>query len=313
MADKTTVAVKKKKGGFALSNRRDLIFYIGLMAFPVLQFVIFYIVVNFNSILLVFQSYDVLTDTTAWVGFANFKEAFRLMTATSDLVSAAGYSFLAYVLGFAIGTPLALFFSYYIYKKMPASGFFRVVLFMPSIISAIVMVTIYQYFVELAIPEICMNWFGAENVRGLIENPDTRFGAIMFYNIWVGFGVNILMYSDSMSAIAPEIIEAGKLDGAVGIKEFWHIVLPLVYPTFSTFVVVGVSGILTNQLNLYSFYGETSPIQTYGYWLYVKIANASSKAEYPVVAAVGVLLTLVAVPMTLGVKKLLEKFGPSED
>lgn len=310
MVEKT---IKKRKNGFALNNKRDLLFYIGFMAFPVLQFVVFYVVVNFNSFLLVFQNYDLLTNTTTWVGFSNLEEAFRLLTTSTELVSAAGYSFLSYFLGLAIGTPLALFFSYYIYKKMPMAGFFRVMLFMPSIISAIVIVTLYQYFVELVIPEICMEWFGAENVLGLIENPDTRFATIMFYNIWVSFGVSVLMYSDAMGNISPDIIEAGKLDGAVGIKEFWYLVLPLIYPTLSTFIVVGVSGLFMGQLNLFSFYGASAPIQTYGYWLYVKASHASSRAEYPVVSAIGVLLTCVAVPLTLIVKKLLEKFGPSED
>ncbi len=304
---------KKKRSALGAYNKRDILFYIGLMAFPVLQFVIFYIVVNFNSILLIFQDYDLVTNTTTFVGFDNIKEAFRLMTSTSEFTSSAGYSFLAYILGLVIGMPLALLFSYYIYKKMPASGFFRVLLFMPSIISAIVMVTIFQFFVERALPEIFTQWFKVKSFKGLLENPSTRFATIMFYNIWVSFGVNILIYSDAMGKIPPEVIDAAKLDGATGIKEFWYITLPLVYPTLSTFIVVGVSGILTNQLNLYSFFGDASTIHTYGYWLYVKTASAASKAEYPVIAAVGVLLTIVAVPMTLGVKKLLEKFGPKED
>ncbi len=304
---------KKKRSALGAYNVRDIAFYCALMAFPVLQFVIFYIVVNFNSLLLVFQDYDLVTSTTTWVGFDNIKEAFRLMTSTTELISAAGNSFLAYALGLVIGTPLALFFSYYIYKEMPASGFFRVILFMPSIISAIVMVTIFQFFAERAVPEIFMQWFKVKNFKGLLENPSTRFATVMFYNIWVSFGINILMYSDAMANIPPEITEAAKLDGAVGFKEFWYITLPLVYPTLSTFIVVGVSGILTNQLNLFSFFGDASPIQTYGYWLYVKTAAATSKAEYPVLAAIGILLTVVAVPMTLIVKRLLEKFGPKED
>lgn len=303
----------KKRGGMVASNRRDILFYIALMAFPVLQFVVFYIVVNANSILLTFQEYNTVTGVTTWVGWDNLKDAFRLMTQSDELLNALSNSFLAYFINLVIGTPLALLFSYYIYKKLPASKFFRVLLFMPSVISAIVMVTIFQFFADRAVPEIITQWFGAETFQGLIENPDTRFGTVMFYNIFVGFGTSVLMYSNAMDSISPDMVEAAKLEGAVGIKEFWYITFPMVYPTFTTFFITGVATIFTNQYNLYSFFGDTSSIQTYGYWLYVKVAGASSQSEYPILAAVGILLTVVAVPLTLIVKKLLEKFGPSED
>lgn len=169
----------KKKRGLNGSSKEDLIFYALFMAFPVLQFSIFYLGVNFNSLLLTFEKYDVMTNATTWVGFRNLKDAFVKMTSSPDLVRAAGISFLAYFIGLLIGTPLALLFSYYIYKKMPASGFFRVLLFMPSIISAIVMVTIFQFFVERAIPEIAAKFFHAE-IQGLIENKATRFAPSCF-------------------------------------------------------------------------------------------------------------------------------------
>lgn len=306
-------ATSKKRSKLGAYNRRDILFYIALMAFPVLQFTVFYIVVNANSILLTFRSYDTMTGTVSWVGFENLKEAFRMMTQQLELLDAMKNSFLAYLITLVIGTPLALLFSFYIYKKLPASGLFRVLLFMPSIISAIVMVTIFQFFSDRAVPEIITKVFGVETIQGLIENPDTRFGTVMFYNIFVGFGTATLMYSNAMDGISPDLVDAAKLEGAVGIKEFVYITFPMIFPTFSTFFITGVATIFTNQYNLYSFFGDGSSIQTYGYWLYVKVAGAASQSEYPVLAAVGILLTVIAVPLTLIVKKLLEKFGPSED
>lgn len=303
----------KKKGGVGAYNRRDILFYIGLMAFPVLQFVIFYIVVNANSLSLVFRQYDTLSGSWSWVGVENLKEAFRMMTQSSGLLEAMKNSFLMYAINLLIGMPLALLFSYYIHKKMFGHKFFRVVLFMPSIISAIIMVTIFQFFANRAIPEIMTEWFHAENVSGLVENPATRFGTIMFYNILMSFGVSVLMYSDAMGNISPEMIEAAKLEGVTGIKEFIYITFPMIYPTFTTFLITGIAGIFTNQWNLFSFFGGGGQVQTYGYWLYVKTSGAASEAEYPVLAAIGFWLTLIAVPMVLVVKKLVEKIGPSED
>ena len=294
-------------------KHKDMIFYILMMAFPVVQFAVFYIGVNGGSFLLSFQNIDITTNTRAWT-FQNISNVFKMMTRDAEILSMAGMSLLSYALILCIGTPLGLLFSYYIYKKLPLSGAFRVILFLPSIISAIVMVTIFQFFVERAVPEI-IKVISGKQIEGLLENQNSRFATIIFYNIWVGFGTSVLMYANGMGGISQEIVESAHLDGATGIREFWHITLPMVFPTLSTFIITGVATIFTNQLNLYSFYGDRAPgnVQTYGYYLYNKTQAATSRAEYPELAAMGLLLTLIAVPLTLVIKWALEKFGPKAE
>ena len=47
---------------------------------------------------------------------------------------------------------------------------------------------------------------------------------------------------------------------------------------------------------------------------FVKVAHESGGiSQYPYAAAGGILFTLVLTPVTLGVRALLEKYGPSED
>jgi ABC-type sugar transport system permease subunit len=294
-------------------KHKDMIFYILMMAFPVVQFAVFYIGVNGGSFLLSFQNIDITTNTTTWT-FQNLSNVFKMMTRDAEILSMAGMSLLSYALILFIGTPLGLLFSYYIYKKLPISGAFRVILFLPSIVSAIVMVTIFQFFVERAVPEI-IKVISGKQIEGLLENQNSRFATVIFYNIWVGFGTSVLMYANGMGGISQEIVESAHLDGATGIREFWHITLPMVFPTLSTFIITGVATIFTNQLNLYSFYGDRAPgnVQTYGYYLYNKTQAATSRAEYPELAAMGLLLTLIAVPLTLVIKWALEKFGPQAE
>lgn len=283
------------------------------MAFPLVQFLVFYIGVNFNSILMAFQRIDIQKDTVEWT-VSNIQNAFQMMTGSPELLSVLSVSVISYVILTGIGIPLGLFFSYYIYKKLPLSGAFRVILFLPSIMSAIVMATIFQFFVERAIPTAMMQFFDVE-MMGLMENPETRFACILFYNILMGFGANVLMYTNSMSGISQEVVEASQLDGASTLQEFLHVTLPMIYPTIAMFIFTGIAGIFTNQLNLFSFYGAAAPggISTYGYYFYTKTQGAKSIAEYPLLSAMGLFMSAVAVPLTLLVKWLLEKFGPSED
>ena len=65
------------KRGEKTAKRREMLFYILMIALPVLQFCIFYIGVNFNSILLAFQTYDREGNTFRFAGFENFVFQFR--------------------------------------------------------------------------------------------------------------------------------------------------------------------------------------------------------------------------------------------
>ena len=308
----------KKQRRILKGKHKDLIFYILMIAYPIIQFCIFYIGVNSNSFLLAFQRIDPVTGlTTRWT-FDVLVAAFKEMTSPT-LLATLQLSLQSYFILTGISIPLSLFFSYYIYKKMPFANAFKVILFVPSIISGIVMVSMYRFFIGEAIPDLIEMLTGAEpgSVVGLLDIKEYRYPMIIFFNIWVGFGGGILMYSNAMSGISTEVVESAHLDGATGFREFWHITLPLVYPTLSTFLITGVAGIFGNQLALFSFYGEgaKSELWTYGYFLYIetkRVASAGREA-YPRLSAMGMVLTCVVIPVTFLVRFLLEKFGPSVD
>lgn len=292
---------------------RDTGFYIALIAIPMLQFIIFYICVNFNSILLAFKEYQTTggvdaPSTYIWVGLRNFKDAFTTITASEIFGYAIRNSLVYYVVSLVIGVPLALVFSYYFYKKMPGSKFLHVIVFMPSIISSLVLSIIFRSITEDVFSDI---FTSIES--GLLSEPNTAFATVIFYNIWVGFGMSVLLYSSQMSSIDESLSEAAKLDGAGQFKEFWHVSLPLTFPTITTFLIVGVAGIFTNNLSLLGLYHQAPAyVQSVGYYLYMKTLGATeSISELPKLSAMGLLFTLVAVPITLIVKYLLEKFGPS--
>ena len=304
-------AMKKTlKQGLSKKKRNDLLFYICLVAIPFAQFCIFYVGVNFNSVLLAFQKYE--NGNYIFDGLRNFSRIFSELSGSSTLLTALKNSVILYVAGLFFGVTLSLLFSFYIYKKLPASNFFKVILFMPSIISAMVMVIIFKYFLEEAIPGLVFKLTG-EKIAGLLSRPDSLFFIHVFYSLWVGFGVSILMYIGAMGNISDSIVESVRLEGASILQELWHITLSLIYPTITTFVVVGVAGLFTNQMHLYSFYGQgaSTSIQTLGYYLFKDLVGEVSIREYPYLAALGLVFTLVAAPITFAVKFSMEKFGPS--
>lgn len=307
------MAKEKLKIRFSQLSRKDLIFYILMAALPVTQFVLFYIGVNFNSVRLSFQVFDRTSGGYVFAGLSNFGEIINDFVLKSYMRDAAVNSLVAYAVSLVISIPLALAFSYYIFKKSAGYKLFKIFLFLPSIISSIVMTVVFRYFVELFLPTLIMAMTGVRP-EGLLANPATTFGTLVFYGIWIGFGVQVLMYVGSMNGINSSVIEAAEIDGASPFAEFVRIVLPLTFPTLSVFLISGLAGLFTNQLNLFSFYGAHAEfgVYTIGYYLF-KNTQSASLAEYPYLAAFGVLLTVIVIPVVFGLRGLLNKLDPTEN
>ena len=309
--------IRRKHKSRIFKSKWDWIFYIGLLIIPITQVVIFYFVVNINSILLAFKQYDGASGQFMW-SIETLKQMFTTLHTDKGMTFRLVNSVIMYVVSMVVVLPLSLLFSFYIYKKKPANKFFRTMLFLPSVVSPIVLSMLFGYFVDRAIPEIMLKLFGKE-VDGLLAGLDTQFSTVIVYNALLGFGVQVLMYANAMSGINDSTVEAARLDGANSMQEFWHISLPSIFPTLTTFVVVGVAGLFTNQLNLLGFFNTSANVETQsiGYYLAAEILNASKVqggvARYPLLSAFGLLSTAIAVPLTFLVKFLMERFGPRTD
>lgn len=298
----------KTKNQFQKKRMRDLIFCVLVLGIPVAQFIVFYIVVNFNSIIMTFQRYE--NGVFVFNGVENFQLMWEEIAhgATLDAIK---NSIVVYFCSSLFGLTLSLVFSFYIYKKMPLSKTFRVFLYLPSILSSMVTVTVFKQLVEIGVKDV----FSLQD--GLLSNPDTKMGTLIFFQLLMGFGTQILMYSGAMNGIDDSAVEAARLDGVNTFQEFFYITLPLIYPTIVTFLVVGMAGVFTNQLNLYAFYGNGGNLGreywTVGFMLFQRVNTAKTMAEYPLLATYGMTLTFIAAPLTLLFRKGLEKFGPSLD
>ncbi len=312
-------------------NRKRLTWYIAVMFFPCLQFALFYFYVNFNTIILAFEKFAPMEGSygylTEFAGLENFKAAWAIFTDSGERILNSVYLFLA---NLVIVMSLALIFSYYIAKKYMFAGFFRVVLFLPHMVSGVVIVAIYQAILNDVVPIIGSAIFGEEaliqagidnGVMGIDAPAATKYGCILFYNIWIAFGTNVLLYTGAMSGVDPSIVESAQLDGANIVQEFLHIYIPAIFPTLTIFIVTGITGIFSNTMNMIAFYGTAggdAPFDVFGYYMYRKsvygsLYGTTGSVTYSVLSALGLIIVAIILPSIIIVRRLLEKYGPRTD
>ncbi|PWM70603.1 MAG: hypothetical protein DBX59_10575 [Bacillota bacterium] len=282
------------------------VFIWGMLSIALANFLVFWLYVNFNSIIMAFQKTNL--DGSIVFTFDNFIRMFKEFgNKYSTLNNAIYNSVIYYLAGILITFPLSLLFSYFLYKKVLAASFFRVIFFLPSIISSVVLITLFKYIIA---PDGPMNVimsaiFGVDYVYPVfLGDPRYAIWTIILYGIWTGFGINIVMFTGAMYRVPEDIIEYDILEGVGLFRELLSVITPMIWPTISTLVVFATAGIFTNQGPILLFTNGNFKTQTIAFFIFAQVKYGAAY-EYP--SAIGFFFTLIGVPVVLGVKKLLEK------
>ena len=291
-------------------RKNEIIFLISALVLPILQFILFYVVVNFNSFALSFKS---TTDGVHFklAGFDNYKLMLRKIFNDVEM----GYYFrnsLVMYLMTQLATPtLCLFFSFAFWKKVLGTKFFQSVLFLPSVISSVVFVMIFRNALNSLLPTLFKN----DAISEWLNPYKSGFTVTTLFTCFLSFGGTMLLLLGAFSSIDQSVVEYARIDGVNTWQEFRYVAFPFIYPTLISMLIIGLSGFFSSQGHLITFYSaSTDPqVNTIGTFIYITVYKATNYSKFPELSAMGIMLSLVAIAVTLTLRKVLEKYGPSED
>ena len=288
------------------SKLKRAIFIIAMIFVPIAHFLLFYVYVNASSILMAFQKSTLKGDkilTLEW-----FNLIIEGLFVRKDMLLYLENTMYYFLTSLLIILPLTTFIAYFIYKKIFMYKFFRIIFFLPSIFSAVVLTTIFKQFLGLEGPVAAKfaQIFNLEIIPKFFNDPKYATGAILVYCIWTGFGTNLILMIGAMARIPEDILEAGQLDGVSWIKELTSIILPLIWPTFTTLIVLTFVGIFTASGPILLFTKGQYDTTTISYFIFSQVYFGNGSKEYA--AAVGLFFTVFAVPIILGIKKIMERW-----
>jgi ABC-type sugar transport system permease subunit len=298
-----------------LTNKiaKQYIFCYAFLAFAVVHFALFYIAVNVNSILLAFKQTRVVDGALTEVfTLNNFKNLFNdFKNPEAPLIISLFNTLKYFAMGLLLMLPLSLFISYFLYKKIPLFKGFRVVLFLPSIISGVVFVAMFNLMLEPfgLLYNILYKTFGYK-MPSFLTSDATATPTIMFYVLWTGLAGNMILYQGAMNRLPDEVIEAGQLDGISWFRELVQVVLPMIWPTFSITVILAFTGIFMAGGPIMLFFGMSreAPYKTSTIAFY--IFNQTWNGIYNYSSAIGIFFTFCSLPIVFGVRFIMSKIDP---
>ena len=280
--------------------KMNTIFITVMLIIPILHWIIFWFVVNINSILLAFK-----IPTGDW-SMETMKVVFRDLKAGDSSLNIAIRNTFIYFSKDIIMLFFQMIIAYFFYKKLFGYKIFRIIFYIPSIVSGVAIATMFSNFIAPSGPlGVILSNCGVDPVPEFLADSDYATKAILMYTIWLGWGGNMLLFGGAFARIPTELIEAAKIDGITPLKEFVYLILPLVWSTLSTLLILNMTGLFAASGPILLFTRGEFQTTTIGYWIFDKVAFVGLSA-YNEVAAAGLVFSCIGIPVILFFKWLLE-------
>ena len=295
-----------KQTGLKEVIKKRKIFIFLMLLWPVLHLLLEWYL-NFDIIWMAFRDYSNDIISGEFVGFENFKGIFNLFNPNRNTIpeynSVIHCAELIFLVIF-INAPISLAFAYLLYLQVKGYKILRYTLYIPVITSAVVLVLAYRQVFQPDGPvNVLYNLLGWKWPEEGFFSQEGAWNSIIVFSIWTGFSTNIIYFLSCMRRVPDSYIEAAKLDGASEPRIFFSIILPLSSPTICTMISLGVAGVFGWALPSLLFVPQNSGGYNVG-TMGLSILNFTTGRKYGLAAAYGILVTLLAAPIMIGIRKL---------
>jgi multiple sugar transport system permease protein len=219
-----------------LRTREALAAYLFLAPFLIF-FSIFVVRAVLSAVNISFYDWQILRPSRPYIGLANYQELFNdyvwwiavKNTIVFTLFTVTGTTILALAAAVAVTQPIR------------GQEFFRVLLYMPTLLSVGVvgLTWVWVLSIQFGIINYGLSFLGIRPINWL---GDERLviPALSLTTIWWGFGFPMLVFIAGLQGIPDHLYEAARIDGANGRQLFFYITLPLLRPTILFVTVTGV-------------------------------------------------------------------------
>ena len=239
------------------SNLKDAMF----LAPGLTAYLIFMIIPLFMTFFYSFTDWDGISPTFRMVGFYNFQHMFGDRAFWTSLRVTAVFTIVTVLIYNVLGILLAVV----LFQNNKAKNFAKSALFLPSVLSAVVVSFIWTYMIQprdgvinvligmynSAIQAITPAQEGAiysifqmmqiEPIN-FYSSPMMTVFAMSLIVTWNGLGFFVVLYIATLSTIPTDLFEAAKMDGAGKIKNFFYVTLPLMVPGITICSILSVAG-----------------------------------------------------------------------
>lgn len=244
-----------------------------------------------------FYTFGLTSQNWVWAGVDNYTRAATdpvfWIALRNNVIIVVG----SIVLQVGIGCVLAAILD----RGLPkGSTFFRTIIFMPMVVSAVAVALIWLIILDpnIGILNALIKSIGLTPPKlGWLGDPNISIWMVLVVAAWQFTGFMMVLILAGLQGIPKDIYEAAALDGARGIKAFWYVTLPsirnvllvaILITTIGGFKVFDLIFVLTQG-------GPANATQVLGTYIYLQAFNLTNMGYANAIAVV-----LLAIAVVLG-------------
>ncbi|MCV6587194.1 MAG: sugar ABC transporter permease [Marinibacterium sp.] len=214
----------------------------------ILFFAVYVIIPIFQSFNLSLYEWDGL-GAAEYVGVRNYEDLYWEWV-DRDAFYTSLKNNLIWLLMYLLAIPAGLFIALFLNQTVRGIRLYKSLFFFPFVISQVVVGLVFTWFYDptFGLLNVLLGAVGVPPINVLGNENLVTFG-IIFAGLWPQTAYCMILYLTGLNAVDPEQIEAGRLDGARGVRMLWHIILPQLRPaTFIAFVVTIIGALRSFDL-----------------------------------------------------------------
>lgn len=213
--------------------------------------------------------------TATFVGLGNYEELIDDRAFEISL-----WNNLKWLALYLLAIPAGLLIALFLNQNIIGIRIYKSLFFFPFVISQVVVGLVFSWFYlpREGLLNAALTLFGFDTINVLGDPKMATYG-IIAAGLWPQTAYCMILYLTGLNAVNPEQIEAGRLDGAKGLRMLWYVILPHLRPaTFIAFVVTIIGAlrsfdlisIMTNggpfgSTRVLSFYMFEKALSEYGF------------------------------------------------
>lgn len=288
---------KKNRGMIIAFLTPALFFFVLTFVYPIIRTAImsFYRIDNVTASM----------DQWSFTGLANYMKLL-----TTPVFKLAMWNLLKiWLIGGLIVMSLSLLFAVILTSGIKGKKFFRAVIYLPNIVSAVALAVMWQQYVfsnKFGLFKPIADAFGFQWL-----DTDHKFAALLIAYCFGMVGYHMLIFLSGIESIGTQYYEASTIDGATKPKQFRYITLPLLKGCFKTnitmWTITSAGFFLWSQL--FTTVTTDNSVITPLVYLYMQTfgsGNTVTERNAGIGAAIGMLLAFFVVIVFVVTNKLLK-------
>ena len=196
-------------------------------------FFIFMIVPTLNVFRMSLFERGAYSPEETFVGLDNFKTLFK----DTRFITSMQNTILLIVVVTLITFFFAIVFAAILTReKIKGQNFFRIVFYIPNILSVVVIAGIFSaiYRPENGILNTTLSFLSGREIMILWKDQPMVIVSVIIAMVWQAIGYYMVMYMASMAAVPVDLYESAGLDGAGRLTQFFQLTLPLIWTNIRT-------------------------------------------------------------------------------